>query len=139
MKVFVGLLILAGGLFLVLHYTGMFEFDPVKQAQDARAAIKVGMSWDKVVSAAQEPRKYCVYVLKKEVVNGQEFETVKAGPEMPFDAENIRKRVADGSFEAGFSFRYVFSAGDAFEVKFDEMGYVESVQDMRTMKDLLDM
>ncbi len=139
MKILFGLLLLGGGLFAVLHFTGTFDFDPAQQAKDARAAIAPGMSWKKVVAGAGAPKKYCIYIVQKKMVDGTEIEFAKPGPEVNYDEQAIASRVDDGSFPVGFSFFYRFSNADAFEVKFDEYGDVTMVQDLVTMKDLLDL
>lgn len=137
MKVLFGLLLVGAALFAALHYGGMFSYDPAAEAKQVRAAVdQPGASWTKVV-AVQAPRKWCVWNETKKMVDGEELVTTKPGPEVPFDAKNLEQRLADGNLPAGFSFIYDFG-GDRFAVKFDDAGNVEYVQDMKTMKDLLD-
>ncbi len=139
MKVLVGLLLFAGALFALLYYTGMFEFNPAQQAADARAAVKPGMSWDKVIGAVSPPKEYRIYVKKIKNIAGQQMEVLEPGPSLPFDRENLANRLADGSLPGGFDFTYVFSNSEAFTVHFDENGDVAHVSDSAIMKKLLDM
>jgi hypothetical protein len=139
MKVLLGLLVVAGGLYAALHFGGMFSFDPIKQANDTKAGIKVGMSWQAVNKAGYEPRKWRIYNTKKQTVEGHEIVMYVPGPEVPFEGNNIESRLKDGSLPGGFEYVYDFHAGKggAFNVKFDANGDVEGITDAITMGTLL--
>ena len=140
MKFLLGLLVVCGGIGGVLFYSGSFSFDPVAQEKEARAAINVGMHWDKVVDGAGEPRKWVAWRISKQRIGGQEIEIEEPGPEMKFDAESIRNRISDGTLPAGFALRYSFheGKGGVFSVKFDEYGDCQGIHDEMTMANLLD-
>lgn len=139
MKILVGLILVVGIGYGALHYGGLLSFDPAQQGRDAKAAIKPGMSWKKVVSTTTEPSECRFYVIQKKNLGGQEIEITKAGPFMPFDGKNLEDRLLDESLPKGFEFLYKYSADVQFLVKFDAAGDVEYIGDAPTMKDLLDL
>ncbi|NOX58799.1 MAG: hypothetical protein GXP29_08075 [Planctomycetes bacterium] len=137
MKFLVGLVLVVGIGYGALHY--LLSFDPAQQAKDARAAVKPGMPWGKVVSSAGEPRKCRFYFAQKKMLNGVEVEIIKPGTLTKFDKNNLGQRMRDETLPYGFEFFYNFSAESAFFVKFDGVGDVEHVYDAPTMNDLLDL
>ena len=46
----------------VYFYGGVADFDPSEQGRQAKAAIKPGMTWKKVIDVARKPREYRMYV-----------------------------------------------------------------------------
>ncbi len=139
MKAILGLAVLALVIYGALHYGGLLDFDPAQQAKDARAAIKPGMSWQKVSTAAGKPGKCRFYVIHKKMIGGEEVEVTEPGPFMKYDATNLANRLDGGTLPAGFEFLYNFSANDSFLVKFDAAGDVDYVADAPTINKLLDM
>ncbi|GJM24058.1 MAG: hypothetical protein DHS20C16_04730 [Phycisphaerae bacterium] len=138
MKFLVGLILVVGIGYGVMHFGGLTSFDPAQQGRDAKAAVKPGMSWTKVIAAAAEPGKCRFYVIQKKNVGGNEIEISKPGPFMPFDAKNLENRLLDETLPEGFEFLYVFTTEEQFMVKFDAAGDVEYVSKPPTMNDLLD-
>jgi hypothetical protein len=139
MKALLGLLIVVGGLGAALYYSGMFEFDPVQQAKDAKASVQIGMSWEKVADKVGEPKEYRIFVSSKKMIGGKEVEIIKLGPANKFNRANLKQRIADGSLPYGFTFTYVFTAAESFDIVFDATGAVSSVQDNVGIKRLFDM
>ena len=138
MKILLGLLLVCGGLFALLYYTGMFEFDPAKQAREARAAVRPGMAWDKVADAIGDPKEYRIFIKKAQMIGAAKVEQIKPGPIAPFSRQNIAERLAKETLPLGFTFTYIFSNTEAFTIVFDGYGDVVNVHDAVTMKDLLD-
>ncbi len=139
MKILVGLILVVGIGYGAMHYGGLLSFDPAQQGRDAKAAIKPGMSWKKVVSATTEPTECRFYVIQKKNIDGNEIEVTKPSAFTSFDGDNLANRLADESLPAGFEFLYKYTADVQFLVKFDSAGDVEYIADAPTMKDLLDM
>ena len=140
MKVILVLVVLIGvGGYLLYDFGGYGSFDPSQQGRDAKAAIKPGMSWSKVVDAAGEPREYRVVIEKRATIGGVEEITYKPGPANKFSRDIVTDRVATSDLPHGFIFEYVFSQSVAFAVTFNDLGNVVGVRDMGTMADLLDM
>ncbi|MCA9252218.1 MAG: hypothetical protein R3E58_02255 [Phycisphaerae bacterium] len=137
MKFLIGLVLVVGIGYGAMHYGGLLSFDPAQQGRDAKAAIKPGMSWQKVV-AVSEPGECRFYVLQKQNIGGNEIEFPKPGPFMPFDAKNLEDRLANDSLPEGFEFYYKFTTEEQFLVKFDAAGDVEGISKPPTMNDLLD-
>lgn len=134
MKAVIGLIVVAGAVFLVLYFTGSSvkqDFDPTQQGKEARAAIKEGASWTEVTDLAGEPRKW------KEGASAFDFVT---GYDR-FDAktpDEIRDRLEKGDLRLGFCFLYRFSDAATFAVNFDKNGNVMNIQDKEGKADLLD-
>jgi hypothetical protein len=140
MKVVVGLVVLAvliGG--IVYYAGGVASFDPSQQGRDARAAIKPGMTWKKVVDVAGAPSKYRVIQEKVKRWAGEETVTYEPGAFNPFNADRLGARIAEDSVPHGFLFNYQFSDTVAFTVHFDGTGTVMGIQDAGTLADLLQM
>lgn len=113
------------------------NFDPNQQGRDARAAISDGMSWDEVNSEAGDPQEYRPLQKRSRGTGANKFDTVKAGPEIPFTPNGLADRLSQGSLPHGFVFDYRFSQSVAFRVSFDSEGLVTGVEDLVTMADLL--
>ncbi len=137
MKFLIGLVLVVGIGYGAMHYGGLLSFDPAQQGRDAKAAIKPGMSWQKVV-AVSKPGECRFYVIQKKNIGGNEIEISKPGPFMPFDAKNLEDRIGNDSLPEGFEFLYKFTTEMQFMVKFDSAGDVEYLSKPPTMNDLLD-
>ena len=138
MKILAGLVLVVGIGYGAMHYGGLLSFDPAQQGRDAKAAIKPGMSWQKVVAATTDPAECRFYVIQKKNIGGNEIEISKAGPFMSFDAKNLEDRLLNDSLPEGFEFLYKYTAEEQFMVKFDAAGDVEYVAKAPTLNDFLD-
>jgi len=126
-----GLLILLASLY---YFGGYASFDPTKAGQEARKAIAPGMTWNQVIATCKNPPPtYRTIIVQTR--KGVEF--TKPGPENRFDEKQLADRLARNELPHGFTFPYRFSEALAFEVVFDGAGTVQHVQDMVTMRDLL--
>jgi len=140
MKAVLGLLVfLAAGGAVFYYFGGYCTFDASQQGRDARAAIKPGMTWKQVIDAATTPNHYCKLIKETQRFGGEEIELIRPGPWMKFDADHMADRLEGDSLPNGFMFKYVYSNKVAFSVTFDEAGTVMSVNDMATMRDLLQL
>ncbi len=138
-KVIVGLIVIGGiALALVYYAGGVSTFDPTQQGLDAKAKMKVGMSWTKIVDIA-EPTKYQILIIKKTTDPfGNVLETREPSQKMPFDFDLIKSDLSRGKLPNGFVLEYFFSNRCAFCVWFDGQGQAESIRDIKTIADLLD-
>jgi hypothetical protein len=138
MKLVVGFLVIliAGG--ALLYYGGGYKsFNPTEIGEKARAAIVPGMSWSKVIDAAGDPKEYRVMVKQVRETDGQPTGFLEPSSRNPFDRKRFEERQKTGGLPDGFQFPYSFSNSVAFQVTFDGMGNVSSVDDLTTMADLL--
>ncbi len=138
MKFLIGFVLVVAIGYGAMHYGGLLSFDPAQQGRDAKAAIKPGMSWQKVVAATTEPGESRFYVIQKKNIGGNEIEISKPGPFMPYDGKNLEDRLSKDSLPEGFEFLYKFTTEEQFLVKFDAAGDVEYIAKPPTMNDLLD-
>jgi hypothetical protein len=138
-KVIVGVLVAAGiALGAIYLFGGYGSFDPTKQGRKAKAAIHEGMTWEQVLAAAGTPGSYRIMIKTTKKSGADKIETIEPGPPMKFDKALVSNTIASESAAHGFMFVYQFSHQAAFSVTFDSKGVVESVQDVKTMADLLD-
>ena len=135
MKAVIVLVVLLGLVVAGVYFFGGYRtLNPNEQGEKAKAAIKPGMSWTKVLDIAGKNPKYrSMSILKDKDGN----ESTKVGIEVEFDRSKLAGRVKNGEVRAGFKFVYRFSEKVAFEVTFDGSGNVDSVEDIMTMADLL--
>ena len=134
MKLVILLVVLGGGIFLYLYFTGSTikeDFDPTQQGKQARAAIKEGASWTEVIDVAGEPRKWKEGDSAFEFVTGYDSFDSKTG-------DQIRQQLEKGELRLGFCFLYRFSDAATFAVNFDKNGQVMNLQDKESKSDLLD-
>ncbi len=116
------------------YFGGYASFDPTKAGQEAKKAILPGMTWNQVIATCKKPPPtYRTIIVQTR--NGVEFS--KPGPENRFDEKQLADRLARNELPRGFTFPYRFSEAVAFEVVFDGTGTVQHVQDLVTMRDLL--
>ena len=139
MKALIGILVVVGGMVGLLFYTGMFDFNPVQQAKDARAKVAPGMTWEQVADAVGDPKEYRVFVERERNVGGQKIKMVELGPANRFSRDGLKQRLDAGTLPEGFTFPYVFTAAEAFDVVFNAEGNVIGVQDQVGIKHLLDV
>ncbi len=135
MKAIITLLVVGGlALGAVYMFGGYASFDPDKQGQEARAAIKPGMSLQQVVKVAgSNPR----YQQINKMVDKDGNEEFQEGTPVEFREERVKQAVKDNQVPHGFILTYKYSERIAFSVHFDGKGKVESVEDAFTMGDLL--
>ncbi len=128
------LLVIAIAAVCLYYFGGYASFDPTKAGREARQAITPGMTWNQVIATCKKPPPtYRTIILQTRAG----IETLKPGPENVFDEKQLADRLARNELPHGFIFPYKFSEALAFQVVFDETGVVEQVQDMTTMRDLL--
>lgn len=137
MKVIIGLVAILGVAIGGIYFFGGYRtLDPTKQGETAKAAIRPGMAWNKVVSAAGEPQEYRI-MIRDPAKNKKDVGLVRPGPVGRFVAANMPQHLANKELPEGFLFTYRFSNKCAFQVAFDNTGTVTSVDDAFTMADLL--
>lgn len=131
MKTVIVVLVLAGVIFLVVYLTGSSVkegFDPTQQGKEARAAIKEGDTWTKVMEVAGKPSKW------KEGDSAFEFRVGYDTFEDKTQAE-ISDRLSKGDMST-FCLLYRFSEASTFAVNFDKSGRVMNIQDKESKADL---
>jgi hypothetical protein len=122
--------------FIAFKYGGIGAFDPSEQGKQVKADIKPGMTFQKVIDLAGEPREYSSLIRKVEMVDGEEIEMLSESVYVRFDKARFIKRLDDGELKWGFAFPYDFSKSVAFQVNFAGDGTVIDVQDLLTEADL---
>jgi hypothetical protein len=132
------IMIAIGGLAIAGFYFfgGYRDLDPSEQGRQAKAAIKPGMSWKKVIDAAGEPQSSQVFYRKAIEVNGEMQDEVRLAPRHVFDLAEHNRLDQKGELTDGFIFRYDISPDCSFEVAFDEQGDVIDVSDAITISDV---
>lgn len=121
--VFVLLLAVCGA---ALYFGGVFTMDPSSGIEEFKQTAKPGTSWQTLVDV-RAPRTW--YSLDFSSDRGR-------SPEVKYDEAKIKDGVSKGSFRDGFVFMYQFTADEAFEVRFDSSGNLQSVSDVMTANDL---
>jgi hypothetical protein len=135
MKTVIVLVVLLGLAVAGVYFFGGYRtLNPDEQGTNAKAAIKTGMSWTKVLDVAGPTPRYVSRSILKEKDG---TETIKEGTEVEFDRSKLATKVKNGQVPAGFKFIYRFSQRVAFQVTFDSSGNVEEVADIMTEADLL--
>jgi hypothetical protein len=139
MKAIIVLLVLGalalGGVYM---FGGYSNFDPEKQAQELRAAIKPGMTFKQVMKVAQGKNPKYSAINRFEHKEGKEVVyEYREGTPVAFDEKKVTQRLRDNEVPHGFVLSYNFSEKTAFAVEFDGDGKVEDIRDLRTMADLL--
>lgn len=138
MKLIIGLLVLVGIGWVVVYYAGGYStFDPNEQGMKAKAALSPGMSWKDAFAATGDPDKWQVVRRETIRVDGEEVDTFKPGPLMPFARDNLEKRLEENSVPHGFLCTFVYSNSTAFAVEFDGLGAIVDVRNAMTQADLL--
>jgi len=139
MKAIVALLgvfgLAVGGLYL---FGGYRSFDPDKQGRDAKAAITPGMTFNQVLAVAGEKPKLHTISLQTSQVGGRTVTQRRVGPPVAFDKNKVAGGITSGRYANGFMLSYIFSQQVAFNVLFDNVGAVVSIEDTATIADLLD-
>jgi hypothetical protein len=130
------IIIVAIGGFIAFKYGGIGSFDPSEQGRQHKAAIKPGMTFQKVIDVAGEPREYSTVIRKVETVDGMEIETFSDSVAVRFDKARFLRRLDDGELQWGFAFPYDYSRSVAFQVNFAGDGTVIDVQDLLTEADI---
>jgi len=129
MKVLFVLFILVCGVVGAAYYFGGFaNLDPSEQAAQFRANVKPGMSWQEV-AAVKKPKEYVIADFDSRT--GEKYA-------QDYDEMRLTSSIEQGKFEDGFYFRYIYSNSDAIQIYFNNQGVATSVDDMVTMKDLLE-
>jgi hypothetical protein len=122
----------------VVYYAGgVASWDPGAKGAAAKEAITPGMTWTAVLAAAGEPGRIQSFTRQTRKVLGEEIEEVVPGAMRNFDAALFEGDFKAGQYKDGFLLHYVFTQQVAFIVHFDGAGNVETIEDMRTMADLL--
>jgi len=138
MKVIIGLLVVLGLVIAGVYYLGGYSsFDPNQQGEQAKAAIKPGMTWTQVIAVAGENPKLQTISVSKRKISGQVREERMLGAKVNFSKSQLADRLKYNEYPNGFILSYVFSERVAFDVLFDGTGKVVSVSDAMTMADLL--
>jgi hypothetical protein len=130
------IIIVAVGGFIAFKYGGIGSFDPSEQGRQVKAAIKPGMTYQKVMELAGEPREYSSLIRKVEMVDGEEVEVFSESIYVRFDKARFIKRLDDGELKWGFAFPYDYSKSVAFQVNFAGDGTVIDVHDLITEADI---
>lgn len=138
MKAIITLLVL-GGLVLggIYMFGGYRDFDPDKQGNEARAAIKPGMSLHQVVLKAGSNPRYQAINRMETKRGGHTVSEVRIGSPVAFDEKKVEQRIKDKMVPEGFVLTYNYSERVAFAVQFDGEGKVTDINDVTTMADLL--
>lgn len=139
MKAIIALLVL-GGLVLggVYMFGGYSDFDPDKQADTARAAVKSGMTLKQVTDVAGKNPKYRPINVFTRKVGKETIEEERPGTPVPFDYDKVAARIKNDEVKNGFILTYTFSERKAFSVHFDSTGTVIDVADERTVSELFE-
>lgn len=120
------------GIFLYYKYGGYATFDPTKQGEEAKAAIKPGMPWTTVIDiCGGPPQEYHV------LTPDPKTKMLREGAAIPFEAKNLESDIKNKAVPDGFVFRYKFSEQAAFSVYFSEKGNALQLVDALTTADLL--
>ncbi|UCF34397.1 MAG: hypothetical protein JSV78_03660 [Phycisphaerales bacterium] len=130
------IIIVAVGGFITFKYTDLGSFDPSEQGKQVKVAIKPGMTFQKVIELANEPREYSSLIRKVEMVDGEEIEVFSESVYVRFEKARFIKRLDDGELMWGFAFPYDFSKSVAFQVNFAGDGTVIDVHDLITEADI---
>lgn len=138
-KAIVAIIVVAAiALGALYFFGGQRSFDPTEQGRKAKAAVTTGMTWTQVTEAAGDPHRYRIAVKTKKKVGGEDVEVIEPGTLLKFDRQVFTNDLAAKNMPHGFVFYYTFSHQAAFSVTFDGAARVTSVQDEKTMADLLD-
>lgn len=137
MKFLIGLVLVGGIVLSVVYVSSIKTFDPTDQGKKAKAALAPGMTWNAVIANAGKPGKYRTMMRVKERIAGDEVEIIKPGAQLSFDQSLFESDFKAKNMPDGFIFEYVFSHQAAFAVSFDSGGRSTSIEDLRTMADLL--
>ena len=125
MKAMLILVVVVGAVLAVVFYAGGFSgFDAAKQAEEFRASIRPGMTWEQVCDL-KEPRKYIAV-----------WEFGNQSPPTDFDRTAFADLVNKRAMKVGFAFPYRFTSDHHYRVWFDAAGKCEYVKDMLTLNDL---
>ncbi len=123
------LFVIAGA---VIYYTSIAGFDPNEQGKKARETIKPGMTWEEVIKLTTTPNQF--QVVTPDPAHPDRY---AHGFDQKFKMDTFKALVGSGSTSHGFSFEYLYSSREHFNVYFDENGKVESVGIIPGMADLL--
>lgn len=114
------------GVFLVVKFGGVTNFDPAAGAEQFVQDVQPGMSWQQVVDL-KKPKKYSAYNPDKELGHG---------PIVDFDPDKFATNMQNNSYPYGFFFEYTFDAEHAYNVSFDAQGNVETIESRMTTSHL---
>ncbi len=138
-KAIVGLILVGAIVLGIVYFLGGYgKFDPAKQGQDARAKLKIGMTWQQVIAAAGNPGRYHIYRRVKKTIGGVETEVVEDGGEISFDRTLFENDLKAGNMKEGFRFVWKFASKCAFTVVFDAAGAATSIDDELTEQQQLE-
>jgi hypothetical protein len=122
--VFVLIMLCVVGIYAVYKF-GFADFDPKQQAVEFKHKVQVGMSWEQLIEIRKPKKVACVDFESEDPMDLR----------VPFDAEKMRKQVADKQFD-GYTFEFNFSNTEAYGVSLDENGKVTGVSSLMTTGDL---
>ncbi len=117
--------------FALVKFGGVMDFDPAKQAGEFRALATPGTDWSVLVDKAK-PQEIMTYHADKEL-GGLEL-----GMAMKYRPDVFEPQIAEGKYTDGFVLRWVFGAGDVYDLAFDGDGKLTGASEPITTKDLLD-
>lgn len=137
MKAVIVLVLLGGAVLGGMYLWGGYStFDPDKQAETARAAIKPGMTLKQVVDVAGRNPKYQPINRFERKIGGHTVTEERPGTPVAFDYDRVTQRVKNGEVPNGFQLNYTYSQAKAFNVVFDAAGTVVEISDAATVADL---
>ena len=125
---FIVALVAIGAAYFVIG--GFVSYDPVKEGEEALAAVKPGMTWQQVIDTVGEPKR-------GQLMRQDDEGYVVPGGYFDYDAARFKELYDGGRYTHGFIFRYVYSDAMAFDVYFDNAGKVTSAGKLPTLDDLL--
>ena len=120
MKVILVLVVIVGLGGVVLYYAGGYEsFDPTEQGEQAKAALRPGMSFAQACALTGDPTEYCVIKRKVRRFEGHEIVEMVPTPPMKCTRDRINSRLTEGSLPYGFLCTFTYSRTLAFTLQYD--------------------
>lgn len=127
--VIISFILVVVGLYLAFHFGGIGSLDPAQQAEQLKADVTPGMTWQEVADK-RPPKRYQTFV---QLEDG----SIREAPEVKFDRGEFDAAFKASGYPLGFNFVYIFGAESQYSVAFDPEGKVTSVDKLTTLGDLL--